>query len=100
MANPATYRRKRVILSNNPQSPHIIPSLHQRHISRNVDTQRTGMLTGSLEKGPAYHRRTPLLPDMGLVLLTEISKGAQHRVRGSLPQAAEGTGFNLSGQVL
>ena len=51
-----------------------------------------------LQQGPADQGRTFLLPDVGLVFRPEMLQGAEHRVRGALPQAADGSIAHDPGQ--
>ena len=73
-----------------PASPGIAPTGHSRTQARQP-VQVSGF-DGVFQQGPANQGRTFFMQDMGLVFLPEVLQGAEHRVDGALPQAAEGGG--------
>ena len=70
----------------------------QRYESGYVDSGRTGALTGCSDQPGAYAGLTVFVADVFCIFLPEVADCRENRVRGGLPQPAEGGVFNLLAQ--
>ncbi len=73
---------------------------YMSNVTPRRSTQRTGSLTGSPDQLFADEGPAPVVPDVLLILITEIVQRTQNRVRRRLPQAAHGCVLHNLGQLL
>ena len=82
--------REGVTLPDGLDSLHILTGGNLGHVSGNIDSRRTGMLTRRYHEGVAHGGRTFLLPYVGFIFVPEVLKSGEDGVGAGLPQAAKG----------
>ena len=89
IAHPAAGGGKGIGLEQDPVGIVKPSGPNQGEIARNVHLDGTGVHAGRFEKRRAYHCGAAFIPYVGVVLVSKITDGRQHRVGGCLPQAAQ-----------